>query len=40
MSNAIYRTEDLALEIAVVPVVDEEVDADSRALLYRFSWPY
>lgn len=27
------------LEVAVVPV-DEEADADSRALLYRFSWPY
>lgn len=28
------------LEIALVPVVDEETDADSRALLYRFIWPY
>jgi hypothetical protein len=28
------------LEVALVPVVDEEVDADSRALLYRFTWPY
>lgn len=28
------------LEVAVVPVFDEEVDVDSRALLYRFSWPY
>lgn len=28
------------LEVAVVPVVDEETDADSRALLYRLSWPY
>lgn len=28
------------LEVAVVPVVDEGTGADSRALLYRFSWPY
>nr|DAV47419.1 MAG TPA: hypothetical protein [Caudoviricetes sp.] len=28
------------LEVAVVPVVDEEADAGSRALLYRNSWPY
>ena len=28
------------LEIAVIPLVDEEMDADSRALLYRFTWPY
>lgn len=28
------------LEVAVVPVVDEETAADSRALLYRFIWPY
>lgn len=28
------------LEVAIVPVDDEEVDADSRALLYRFTWPY
>lgn len=28
------------LEVALVPVDDEEVDADSRALLYRFVWPY
>ena len=28
------------LEVTVVPVVDEEADADSRALLYRFTWPY
>lgn len=28
------------LEVAVVPVDDEEADADSRALLYRDSWPY
>lgn len=28
------------LEVAVVPVEDEEADADSRALLYRFTWPY
>ena len=28
------------LEVALVLVDDEEVDADSRALLYRFTWPY
>lgn len=28
------------LEVAFVPVVDEEADTDSRALLYRFVWPY
>lgn len=28
------------LEVAVAPVVDEEVNAGSRALLYRFSWSY
>lgn len=28
------------LEVALVPVVDEEADVDSRALLYRFVWPY
>lgn len=28
------------LVIALVPVVDEEVDTDSYALLYRFAWPY
>lgn len=28
------------LEVAIVPVDDEEADADSRALLYRFAWPY
>lgn len=28
------------LEVAIVPVDDEETCADSRALLYRFSWPY
>ena len=28
------------LEVALVPVEDEEADADSRALLYRFTWPY
>jgi hypothetical protein len=28
------------LEVALVPVVDEETDTDSRALLYRHSWPY
>lgn len=27
------------LEVAVVPVVDEETYADSCALLYRFTWP-
>lgn len=27
------------LEVAFVPVVDEETDADSYALLYRFVWP-
>lgn len=31
---------DAILEIALVPVDDEEADADSRALLYRFAWPY
>ena len=28
------------LEVALVPVEDEETDADSYALLYRFIWPY
>ena len=28
------------LEVAVVPVVDEEADPGSCALLCRFSWPY
>ena len=28
------------LEVAIVPVDDEEADADSRALLHRFVWPY
>lgn len=28
------------LEIAIVPVVDEGVVTSSRALLYRFTWPY
>lgn len=28
------------LEIALVPVEDEEADVDSYALLYRFTWPY
>lgn len=28
------------LEVALVPVVDDDADADSRALLYRFTWPY
>ena len=28
------------LEVALVPVDDEEEPADSRALLYRFTWPY
>lgn len=28
------------LEVAFVPVVDEEADVDSYALLYRDSWPY
>lgn len=31
---------DAILEIAIVPVVDEETGVDSRALLHRFSWPY
>lgn len=28
------------LEIAVVPVEDEETGVDSRALLHRFIWPH
>lgn len=28
------------LEVAVVPVDEEEGDVDSRALLYRLAWPY
>lgn len=28
------------LEVAIVPVVDEGTDPDSRALLYRFTRPY
>lgn len=28
------------LEVALVPVDDEDAGADSRALLYRFTWPY
>lgn len=28
------------LEVTIVPVDDEEADANSRALLYRFTWPY
>ena len=28
------------LEVALVPVVDEETDTGSRALLYRDAWPY
>lgn len=28
------------LDVALVPVDDEETGADSRALLYRFTWPY
>ena len=28
------------LEVALVPVVDEAAAVDSRALLYRFVWPY
>ena len=29
-----------SLEVALAPVDDEETDADSCALLYRFTWPY
>lgn len=28
------------LEVAIVPVDDEETGADSYALLYHFTWPY
>lgn len=28
------------LEVAFAPIDDEETDADSLALLYRFTWPY
>lgn len=28
------------LEVAIVPVDDEETDADSHALLHRFTWPH
>lgn len=28
------------LEITLVPVNDEETDADSYAMLYRLTWPY
>lgn len=28
------------LEVAVVPLDDEEMVAESRALLHRFTWPY
>lgn len=28
------------LEVALVPVVDDETGVDSHALLYRFTWPY
>ena len=28
------------LEVAIVPVDDEEAGVDSCAMLYRFSWPY
>lgn len=28
------------LEVALVPVVDEETATDPYALLYRFIWPY
>lgn len=28
------------LEVAFVPVEDEEMVGDSRALLYRLTWPY
>lgn len=31
---------DAVLEVALVPVVDEEADGGSHALLHRFSWPY
>jgi hypothetical protein len=28
------------LEIAIVPLIDEELVSESHALLHRFSWPY
>ena len=28
------------LEVAIVPVENEESDSESCALLYRFIWPY
>lgn len=28
------------LEVAIVPLDDEEMDTESCALLYRFTWPY
>lgn len=28
------------LEVAFIPVVDEAAPTGSRALLYRFTWPY
>lgn len=31
---------DAVLEVAFVPVIDGEMDADSYALLYRLAWPY
>jgi hypothetical protein len=37
------RDADLAnanLEVAIVPIVDDEVGSDSCALLHRFTWPY
>lgn len=37
------RDADLAhanLEIAIVPLVDEDMVTESYALLHRFSWPY
>lgn len=37
------RDADLAhanLEVAVVPLLDEEMDTESCALLHRFVWPY
>lgn len=41
--TSLARDADLAnadLVIALVPVVDEMSDTGSRALLYRFVWPY
>ena len=37
------RDADLAnadLEVAIFPVLNGRMDANSRALLYRFTWPY